>query len=346
MLTKSKIFCNCGTEFGEEPNSQICPICTGYPGVLPVLNKEALRMIVKTALALNCEITPFSRFARKNYYYPDLPKNFQISQYELPISKNGFIEIPTENGLKRIGITRVHIEEDAGKLLHSGRGESYVDLNRTGTPLMEIVSEPDLRSPEDAKEYMQMLRAILQYIEVCDGNMEEGSLRCDANVSVRPVGQKEFGVKTEVKNINSFKFVQRALEFEVKRQIEVLEDGGKIIQETRLWDSNQNITKSMRSKEEAHDYRYFPEPDLVPLEIEKSYIEEVRKTLPELPTARRERFIKEYELPAYDAGVLTSSKAIADFYESALKLYKNPKVISNWIMAELMRELTGKETKY
>ncbi len=345
LLTKSKIFCSCGTKFGEEPNSQICPICTGYPGVLPVLNKEALRMIIKTALALNCEIAPYSRFARKNYYYPDLPKNFQISQYEQPLSVKGHIEIPVENGTKRIGITRVHIEEDAGKLIHSGHGESYVDLNRTGTPLMEIVSEPDLRSPEEAKEYMQMLRAILQYIEVCDGNMEEGSLRCDANISVRPVGQKEFGVKTEVKNINSFRFVEKALEYELKRQIAVLDEGGKIVQETRLWDSTENVTRSMRSKEQAHDYRYFPEPDLVPLEIPFSLIDEIKKTLTELPTVRRNRFVKQYDLPLYDAGVLTSSKAIADFFETTAILHKNPKAISNWIMAELMRELSGKETK-
>lgn len=345
LLTKSKIFCSCGTKFGEEPNSQICPICTGYPGVLPVLNKEALNMIIKTALALDCEIAPYSRFARKNYYYPDLPKNFQISQYEQPLSVNGHIDIPVEGGIKRIGITRIHIEEDAGKLMHSGHGESYVDLNRTGTPLMEIVSEPDLRSPEEAKEYMQMLRAILQYIEVCDGNMEEGSLRCDANVSVRPVGQKEFGVKVEVKNINSFRFVEKALEYEIKRQVQVVEEGGKIVQETRLWDANENVTKSMRSKEQAHDYRYFPEPDLVPLEIPFSLIDEIKKTLTELPTVRMNRFVTQYDLPLYDAGVLTSSKAIADFFETTAILHKNPKAISNWIMAELMRELSGKETK-
>ncbi len=343
LNTKSKIFCSCSTTFGQEPNSNLCPICAGYPGVLPVLNEQVLRKSIMTGLALNCKIASFSRFARKNYFYPDLPKNFQVSQYELPICYDGHIVIQTENGPKRIGITRAHMEEDAGKLIHSGYGYSQVDLNRTGVPLLEIVSEPDIRTPDEAKEYMQMLCTILKYLDVCDGNMEEGSLRCDANVSIRPVGQKEFGTKAEVKNINSFNFVKKALEYEIQRQIELIEDGGKVVQETRLFDSNRNVTESMRSKEQAHDYRYFPEPDLVPIEVSEEYIEDIRKTLPELPTARCERFVKEYAIPEYDAQILTVTRPTADYYEEAVKLHNNPKAISNWIMAELLRECSGKE---
>lgn len=340
LLTKSKMFCGCSTKFGEPPNSQTCPICIGMPGVLPVMNNKAIEFTIKTGLALNCSIAPYSRFARKNYFYPDLPKGYQISQYELPISTNGYIEIMVNGDTKRIGITRVHLEEDAGKNLHEGIiGASYVDLNRAGVPLMEIVSEPDIRSPEEASEYMMKLRSILRYLVVCDGNMEQGSLRCDANVSIRPVGYKEFGIKTEIKNMNSFKHVRQALEYEIKRQKEILEDGGTIIQETRLWDPDREITASMRSKEEAHDYRYFPEPDLVPLVIDRAWIEDIKKSLPELPHAKRERFVKDYGLPEYDSDILTSSKAIADYFEECLKHYKQPKVVSNWIMGELIRLL-------
>ena len=343
LNTKSKIFCSCSTQFGAEPNAHLCPICAGYPGVLPVLNEEVLRKSIMTGLALNCKISEFSRFARKNYFYPDLPKNFQVSQYELPICYDGFIVIPTVDGPKRIGITRAHMEEDAGKLIHSGRGESYVDLNRTGVALLEIVSEPDLRTPDEAKEYMQMLCKILQFLDVCDGNMEEGSLRCDANISVRPVGQKELGVKVEMKNINSFNYVKKALEFEIDRQITAVENGEKIVQETRLFDSTKNVTESMRSKEQAHDYRYFNEPDLVPISVSKEYLDGILKSLPELPVARVQRFIKQYELPEYDAEVLTQSRPLADLYEATVKLHNNPKAASNWIMGEMLRELTQKD---
>ncbi|MDI6783384.1 MAG: Asp-tRNA(Asn)/Glu-tRNA(Gln) amidotransferase subunit GatB [bacterium] len=343
LLTQSKCFCSCSTEFGNEPNSQICPICSGFPGVLPVLNKQAVAMAIKTGLALHCEIAQYSRFARKNYYYPDLPKNFQISQYAEPLTKNGYVEVPTKTGVKKIGITRVHLEEDAGKLLHSPDGYSLVDLNRTGVPLMEIVSEPDMRSPEDAKDYLQMLRAILQYLEVCNGNMEEGTFRCDANISIRSVGNKELGTKAEIKNMNSFKNVQKALEYEVERQIEAVESGKRIVQETRLWNPDKGFTESMRSKEFAHDYRYFPEPDLVPMEISKEWIAEIESSMPELPIARKDRFVAQYQVPEYDAELLTVSKPVADFYETAVSLHPNAKSISNWIMTELMRELTGKE---
>lgn len=338
LLTKSKIFCGCSTKFGEPPNSQTCPICIGMPGVLPVLNRQAVEFTIKTGLALNCSIAPYSRFARKNYFYPDLPKGYQISQYELPIATDGYIEIIVNGNIRRIGITRVHLEEDAGKNIH-GIETSYVDLNRAGVPLMEIVSKPDMRSPEEAAEYMMKLRSILRYLEVCDGNMERGNLRCDANVSIRALGSDEFGVKTEIKNMNSFKHVRLALEYEIKRQKEILEEGGEIIQETRLWDPAQEITMSMRTKEEAHDYRYFPEPDLVPVVIEKTWIEEIRKGLPEMPDAKRERFVKDYGLPEYDSDILTSSKVMADYFEECIKNYGQPKVVSNWIMGELIRLL-------
>lgn len=339
LLTESKMFCGCSTKFGSEPNTQTCPVCIGMPGVLPVMNKRALEFAIKTGLAMNCKISPYSRFARKNYFYPDLPKNYQISQYELPICEQGFIEIVVEGERKRIGITRIHMEEDAGKSIHEGGNYSLIDLNRAGVPLMEIVSEPDIRSPGEASEYMRKLRSILRYLGVCDGNMEQGSLRCDANVSVRPIGSKELGVKTEIKNINSFKFVEKALDYEIKRQIRILEEGGRIIQETRLWDSDSGKTVSMRTKEEAHDYRYFTEPDLVPIVVEKEWVEELRKTLPELPDAKRARFFSEYGLSEYDADFLVSEKAMADWFEEAVRLGGQPKTVANWIQGDLMRLL-------
>jgi len=340
MLTETKIFCGCSTQFGSGPNTQTCPICIGMPGVLPVLNKKALGFVIKTGLATKCGISPYSRFARKNYFYPDLPKGYQISQYELPICEHGYIEIVVDGNIKKIGITRIHMEEDAGKNIHEEAGNySFVDLNRAGVPLMEIVSEPDIRIPVEAVEYMKKLRTILRYLGVCDGNMEQGSLRCDANVSIRPVGQKEYGTRTEVKNINSFKFVEKALEYEIKRQIRVLEDGGKVIQETRLWDSTKGITESMRGKEEAHDYRYFPEPDLVPITVHRIWIDETRASLPELPDRKRERFVSEYGLPEYDADILISEKKLAEWFEEAVNIGGRPKVVSNWIMVELIKLL-------
>jgi len=340
MLTDTKIFCGCSTKFGSKPNTQTCPVCIGMPGALPVLNKKALEFAIKTGLAMNCKISSYSRFARKNYFYPDLPKGYQISQYELPICEGGHIEIVVDGAIKRIGITRIHIEEDAGKNIHEGGGPySFVDLNRAGVPLMEIVSKPDIRSPKEAAEYMKKLRTILRYLDVCDGNMEQGSLRCDANVSIRPAGQKEYGIRTEVKNINSFKFVEKALEYEIKRHLKVIEEGGRAIQETRLWDSNKGITESMRGKEEAHDYRYFPEPDLVPIVVSRERIDEIRRDLPELPDAKRARFVSGYSIPEYDAEFLTSEKAIAEWFECAVKAGGQPKAVSNWMMGELMRML-------
>jgi aspartyl-tRNA(Asn)/glutamyl-tRNA(Gln) amidotransferase subunit B len=342
LLAKSKIFCNCATSFGSKPNQNTCPVCLGMPGTLPVLNRSVLEFAIKTALATNCKIAEFSQFARKNYFYPDLPKGYQISQYELPIAKDGLIEFFDKDKIKRIGITRIHLEEDAGKLLHDigkATNVSYIDFNRTGVPLIEIVSEPDIRTPEEASKYLQMLRLILLYLEVCDGNMEEGSFRCDANVSVRLQGETNFGTKVELKNMNSFRFVQKALEYEIERQINVLEEGDTIIQETRLWDAENAITISMRGKEEAHDYRYFPDPDLVPIVIEKKWIEEINKSIKELPFAKKERFVKEYNLPPFDAELLISSKELSDFFEACIKIYNKPKVISNWIMGELLREL-------
>ena len=340
MLTDTKIFCGCSTKFGSGPNTQTCQICIGMPGVLPVLNKKALEFAIRTGLATNCTISTYSRFARKNYFYPDLPKGYQISQYENPICEHGYIEVVVEGAVKKIGITRIHMEEDAGKNIHEGVGNySFVDLNRTGVPLMEIVSEPDMRSPQEAVEYMKKLRAVLRYLGVCDGNMEEGSLRCDANVSIRPESQKEFGTRAEIKNINSFRFVEKAIEYEIKRQRRVLEDGGKVLQETRLWDSNRGITESMRSKEEAHDYRYFPEPDLVPIIVEQALIDEIRSGLPELPDAKMKRFVSDYGLPEYDADFLTSEKAYAEWFEQAINEGCKPKLASNWMMGELMRLL-------
>ncbi len=340
LQTESKIFCGCSTTFGAPPNTHTCPVCLGMPGVLPVLNKTVVEYALKMALATNCEVAPFSRFARKNYFYPDLPKGYQISQYELPLAEHGWIEIDLNGQAKRIGITRIHLEEDAGKLIHDeNRPVSYVDLNRTGVPLIEIVSEPDMRDPEEAGAYLKKLRQLVRYLGVSDGNMEEGSLRCDANISLRPRGQKEFGVKTELKNMNSFRHVQKALEYEVRRQTALLMDGQKVVQETRLWDPAKGITLPMRGKEEAHDYRYFPEPDLVPVEIGREWLDSVREGLPELPDAKRERFIKEYNLPPYDAGVLTSSRLLADYFEDCVRAYPNPKVVSNWVMVELLRLL-------
>ncbi|MFH0871381.1 MAG: Asp-tRNA(Asn)/Glu-tRNA(Gln) amidotransferase subunit GatB [bacterium] len=348
LLTQSKIFCGCSTRFGSSPNTQTCPICQGMPGVLPVLNRQAVELALRAALAMNCQIASFCRFARKNYFYPDLPKNYQISQYEQPLSSGGYIEIETDGGKKRIGITRIHLEEDAGKLVHGGALEdadsSFVDFNRCGVPLIEIVSEPDLRTPEEAKEYLAVLKAILEYLEVCDGNMEEGSLRCDANVSVRPRGSDRLGTKAEVKNMNSFRAIQRALEHEIARQIELLRKGEKVMQETRLWDAAEGVTVSMRSKEEAHDYRYFPEPDLVPLRIPASWVEEIKRAMPELPQERKTRFVQEFGIPAYDAGVLTSSKALAQYYEECVRLHPQPKLVSNWVMVELLG-LLNKEGK-
>jgi len=340
LLTRSKIFCSCSTRFGDPPNSNVCPVCLGLPGALPVLNREVLTMAMKAAMALNCAINPRSRFARKNYFYPDLPKGYQISQYDEPLSEDGWIEIEVSGSRKRIGITRVHLEEDAGKSLHEGfpdsERNSYIDLNRSGVPLVEIVSEPDLRTPEEAYDYLTRLKSLLLYLEVSNCNMEEGSLRCDANVSVRQVGASAFGTKTEVKNLNSFRFLQKALEYEIERQIEIVEDGGTIHQETRLWDSREQRTYGMRSKEFAHDYRYFPEPDLLPVVITEEWKEEVRRSLPELPEPRRQRFLREYSLTDYDAAQLTSSRALAAYFEQVAKACGEPKLAANWVLSELL----------
>ena len=343
LLTQTKLFCGCSTRFGAPPNSETCPICLGLPGVLPVLNKKAVELTIRAALALNCEIASFSKFDRKNYFYPDLPKNFQISQYDKPLARNGYLDIRIDGRTKRIRINRVHLEEEAGKLIHIGeRGQiggsetSLVDFNRTGIPLLEIVSEADLRSAEEAYSYLIALKNTLQYIEISDCKMEEGSLRCDANTSARSKGQIALGVKTEVKNMNSFRFVQKALDYEAKRQIKILDEGGHIVQETRLWDSIQEITTSMRTKEYAHDYRYFPEPDLAPLVVEPEWIEQIRSSLPELPLKKKERFIKEYEIPEYDAETLAATKAMADYYEEIVQLFPEPKIVSNWILSELL----------
>ncbi len=349
LKTQSKMFCACGTVFGLPANTQTCPICLGLPGTLPVANKRAIEMAIQAGLALNCTINANNRFARKNYFYPDLPKGYQISQYEAPICENGWVEIAAGNGTKKIRIKRAHLEEDAGKNVHeTGTSGSRVDLNRAGTPLLEIVTEPDMRSADEVVVYLKMLRDILVYLGVCDGNMEEGSLRCEPNLSLRPVGKKEFGTKVEMKNINSFKFVKDAIEYEVKRQTKVLNEGGKIHQETRLWDTDRGETAVMRSKEEAHDYRYFPDPDLVPLQIADEWIAELRQTVPELPAGRLKRFVSEYGLPEYDASVLTTSKGLADYFESCMKLFNQPKTVSNWVMGELLRELnnSGKSAEH
>jgi len=348
LMTKSKIFCACSTQFGATPNSNTCPVCEGLPGVLPVLNKQVVEFAICTGLATNCKIANYSVFARKNYFYPDLPKAYQISQYELPLAEHGWIDIQVNGTAKRVGITRIHIEEDAGKLLHEYPGEpagrySYVDFNRCGIPLLEIVSEPDMRAPEEAYAYLTNLKNILEYLEVSDCNMEEGSLRCDANVSIRPVGSEKFGTKVELKNMNSFRYVQRALEYEIERQTIVLETGEKVVQETRLWDADKERTFSMRSKEEAHDYRYFPEPDLLPIVIGDEWIQQIKAELPELAAAKRHRFVEDYGLPEYDAEVLTTSKYLAQYYEECVRLYPQPKVVSNWIMGDILRELKQRD---
>ncbi len=345
LLTQSKMFCACGTTFGLPANTQTCPICLGMPGTLPVVNRRAVEMAIRTGLALNCTIRSTNRFARKNYFYPDLPKGYQISQYEAPICENGWVEVSVGGTSKRVKIRRAHLEEDAGKNIHdAGTSGSRVDLNRAGTPLLEIVTEPDMRSADEVVAYLKMLRDVLMYLGVCDGNMEEGSLRCEPNLSLRPVGQKALGTKVELKNINSFKFVKDALEYEIKRQTKVLHEGGKISQETRLWDVEKGVTATMRSKEEAHDYRYFPDPDLVPLSISEEWIEELRQTVPELPIVRQKRFVSEYGLPEYDASVLTISKGLADYFEDCMKLFDQPKTVSNWVMGELLRELNNSGT--
>ena len=340
LLTKTKIFCGCKNEFGAPPNTNVCPVCLGMPGSLPVLNKKAVEYAVKAALALNCKINRYSVFARKHYFYPDLPKAYQITQYELPFAENGWVEIEKSDGTKKkIRIRRIHMEEDAGKTIH-GEGmdeNSYVDLNRAGTPLIEIVSEPDISTPEEARLYMQKLRDILVWIGVNDGNLEEGSLRCDANVSIRPKGSKELGTRTEIKNVNSFRFIQKALEYEIKRQIEVVKGGGEVVQETRLFDSSKGITKTMRTKEEAEDYRYFPEPDLPPLIIDEEWLEAIKESLPELPDQVKERFVSEYGLTPYDASILVRSRELASFFEEAAKAYPGePKRVANIIISDML----------
>jgi aspartyl-tRNA(Asn)/glutamyl-tRNA(Gln) amidotransferase subunit B len=341
LLTRSKMFCGCSAAFGGAPNTQVCPVCLGLPGALPVVNARAIEFAVRMGLATNCTVAHRSIFARKNYFYPDCPKNYQISQFDTPLCEHGCLEI--EEGRKRVGIRRVHVEEDAGKLLHvEGADHSLVDMNRSGVPLIEIVSEPDLRTSREASEYLQKLRLLVRYLEICDGNMEEGSLRCDVNISVRPVGTKEFGVKTEVKNLNSFKQVEQALEFEIERQGRILDAGGRVTHDTLLWDAERGEAAVMRSKEEAHDYRYFPEPDLRVLHVSEELIARVRTELPELPDARLARFVSQYKLPEYDAGVLTGSRDLADYYE-ALAAKTDPKAASNWVMGEVLRELNERK---
>ncbi len=346
LLTATKIFCSCSTRFGAPPNTNVCPVCLGMPGALPVLNKKVVEFATLAAMALQCRINETSIFARKNYFYPDLPKGYQISQYDKPLAEFGFIEIPAAGSKKKIGITRVHLEEDAGKSLHEGFPDSdektAIDLNRTGVPLIEIVSEPDIASPDEAYEYLTRLKEIILYTGVSDCNMEEGSLRCDANVSVRPRERKEFGTKAEIKNVNSFRFIREALENEIGRQIDVIESGGKITQETRLYNSNEGKTNSMRSKEQAHDYRYFPEPDLLPLVVDETWRAEIARSLPELPEARRVRMVKDYRITEYDAQVLTFSKSLADQFEEAAKAAKNPKRVANLVQGELMGRLKAK----
>ena len=349
LLTNTKIFCACSTRFGEAPNTNACPVCLGLPGTLPVLNKRAVEMAIRAALALNCTVHEHSRFARKNYFYPDLPKGYQISQYELPLATGGWLEIEHAGARKRIGITRLHLEEDAAKNFHEGFSESatkaYIDYNRCGTPLSEIVSEPDMRTPEEAYAYLTTLRQIMLYTRVSDCNMEEGSLRCDANVSVRPKGAKEFGTKVEVKNLNSFRYLQKALEHEIERHIGVIESGGTIHQETRLWHQAEGFTVPMRSKEKAHDYRYFPEPDLLPVHVSAAWREEVRRSLPELPAPKRARFVERYGITLYDAGVLTDSQDLADYFENVAKAGAPGKSAANWMQTELLRRLndSGRE---
>ena len=342
LKTQTKIFCSCSTKFGNEPNENVCPVCSGMPGVLPVLNEKVAEYAVKAGLATDCEINLKSVFARKNYFYPDLPKGYQISQFELPICEHGHVDIVVDGEKKRIGLTRIHMEEDAGKNIHSAADNaSFVDLNRTGVPLIEIVSEPDMRSAEEAVAYLKELRSVLLYLDICDGNMEEGSFRCDANVSVRPYGQEEFGTRAELKNLNSFKHIQKAIEYEVDRQIDLVEDGEQVVQETRLYNVDKGTTHSMRGKEEAHDYRYFPDPDLVPLVLQEAWVEKWRSELPELPRAKRERFMDRYGLADYDAALITGELAVAEYYEAAVEAYGgDAKKVTNWVVGELLPYLS------
>jgi aspartyl-tRNA(Asn)/glutamyl-tRNA(Gln) amidotransferase subunit B len=346
MLTATKMFCGCAALFGSEPNTQTCPICVGMPGVLPVINRKAVEFTVKAGLAMGCEIARLSRFARKNYFYPDLPKGYQVSQYELPICGRGAVKFFSDGIEKTVGITRIHMEEDAGKNIHEGAGDtggrgdsSFVDLNRAGVPLMEIVSEPDIRCAGEAADFMRKIRSILRYLEVCDGNMEQGSLRCDANVSLRPIGQSEFGQRAEIKNINSFRFVEKAIEYEIKRQTQALNEGGRVVQETRLFNTTLGVTESMRSKEEAHDYRYFPEPDLVPIIVDDAMRGKILLTIPELPDAKTARFKKDFGLPEYDADFVAAERRTAAWFEEAVSLGASPKAVSNWMMGEFSRLL-------
>lgn len=346
LKTKTKIFCSCPTDFGGEPNTHVCPVCLGLPGTLPVLNKKVLEYAIKAGLALNCEIVQFSKFDRKNYFYPDLTKAYQISQFDLPICKNGYIDIETGKGEKRIGITRIHMEEDAGKLVHQGStittsAGSLVDYNRAGVPLIEIVSEPDMRSAEEVVEFLNSLKAIIEYTGVSDARMEQGSLRCDVNLSLRPVGQIAFGTRAEIKNLNSFRSVERVIQYEINRQMDILESGGKVIQETRTWDESKGRTYSLRSKEDSDEYRYFPEPDLPPVIVMEDYIEKLRDELPEMPKEKRQRMIDKDGLPEYDAGIITASKALVDFYDAVHTYYGDAKKISNWIMGELLAKVNA-----
>jgi aspartyl-tRNA(Asn)/glutamyl-tRNA(Gln) amidotransferase subunit B len=350
LLTDTKIFCACATSFGADPNSHTCPVCTGLPGSLPVVNRRAVDFAIKMGLATHCTIARRSLFARKNYFYPDLPKGYQISQYESPLAENGYVEVLTDGTKKKIGIIRVHMEEDAGRLVHEEESMetsrvSFVDFNRTGVPLIEIVSAPDIRSAQEAGDYLRTLSSILQYLEICDGKMEEGSLRCDANVSIRPKGREDFGVRTELKNMNSFRHVEKALDYEIERQIELSGTREAVVQETRLWDPHRSMTISMRGKEEAHDYRYFPDPDLIPLVIDENWVKRIKAGLPELPMEKRRRFVEKYQIPEYDAGVLTSSRPLADYYEACVREFSEPKTVSNWVMGELLGALhsEGKE---
>ncbi len=344
LSTDSKLFCGCSTHFGNPPNSNVCPICLGHPGVLPVLNQRVVEFALRLGLALNCEINTKSIFARKNYFYPDLPKGFQTSQYELPICEFGFLDLSPDTATeKKIGITRIHMEEDAGKSIHDLENDTLIDVNRCGVPLLEIVTEPDLRSASDAAAYLIKLRQIVQYLDICDGNMEEGSFRCDANVSVRLRGESKFGTKTEIKNMNSFKNVEKAIDFEIERQIEIIEDGGEIVQQTLLWDADRNEAFPMRSKEEAHDYRYFPEPDLMPVIINEEWLNSIKTDMPELPAEKKKKFSTVYSLPIYDADILTQSRAIADYFEETAEIINDFKLISNWIMGDILKVLNDKK---
>lgn len=350
LSTRTKIFCGCSTAFGSAPNSNVCPVCLGMPGVLPVLNKQVVEYAIRLGLATGCSINPRSIFARKNYFYPDLPKGYQISQYEEPICRHGHVDITMDDGtVKRIGITRIHMEEDAGKSIHDMDTDTLVDVNRCGTPLLEIVSEPDMRSAQEAVKYLTSVWQTVKYLDICDGNMEEGSFRCDANVSVRKKGETKLGTKTELKNMNSFRNVERAIEYEIKRQIELISEGGAVVQETLLWNAEKNTASSMRSKEEAHDYRYFPDPDLVPVVVDEQWIAAAKKELPELPAVRRARFVNEYKLPSYDAEVLTQERPLADYFEGAVRVLTNRndehvKTVSNWVMTEVMRVMNESAT--